>query len=72
MTALLQFEIDRKRWKGTAESFSGMNSSDGPMQRLYHMAKTAACDTLYRGGTFVLVVTDDKVTMVQRDDTEDL
>jgi hypothetical protein len=72
-SAVLQFEIDRPRWnatKGTtfqSDSFTG----ETPIGRLYGMVKTAACDTLFNGGTFVLVVTDTKVTMIQRSDAEE-
>lgn len=66
MTALLQFEIDRKRWH--SKSFPG-DTTTGSLERI--IAGTAK-DTLLNGGTFVLVVTEDKITMVQRDDTEEL
>lgn len=70
--AIIQFEIDRKRF-GNKDTFQqGNSSTETPEGRLYGMAKTAACDTIYRGGTFVLVVTADKITMVQRPDAEDL
>ncbi len=71
--AVLQFEIDRKRWKDTSEMFHrdpAYGNKETPMDRFYYMAKTAVCDTIYNGGTFVLVATDDKITMVQRPDAE--
>lgn len=71
--AVLQFEIDRGRWaetKGT--TFSGNFASETPMDRLYAMAKSAACDTIFRGGTFVLVVSATKITMIQRPEAEDI
>ena len=64
--AVLQFEIDRKRWSG--KPFPG-DTTNGVLERL--VAGTAM-DTLRKGGTFVLVVTDDKLTMVQRPDAEEL
>lgn len=71
--AVLQFEIDRERWRASTPSFHAANyAGETPMERMYAMAKTAACDTIYRGGTFVLVVTDKKITMVQRPDAEDI
>jgi hypothetical protein len=72
--AILQFEVDRARWSDTkGTSFQSENDFvASPMARLYAMAKTAACDTLFRGGTFVLVVSPTKITMVQRPDAEDL
>lgn len=71
--ALLQFEIDRERWDSSKASFHSENSFevDHPMDRIYAMAKTAACDTIFRGGTFVLVVGKKKITMVQRPDADD-
>lgn len=69
--AVLQFEIDRKRWAETS-SFNTAAYGEKPYDRLYAMAKTAVCDTIHMGGTFVLVATPDKITMVQRPDAEDL
>lgn len=69
--AVLQFEIDRKRFLDK-ESFISSGHDDSPQKRLYAIAKTAVTDTIWKGGTFVLVVTPDKVTMVQRPDAEDL
>lgn len=70
--AVLQFEIDRKRWAATKDvSFNG-KFDEKPYDRLYNMAKTAVCDTIYNGGTFVMVVTADKITMVQRIEAEDI
>jgi hypothetical protein len=68
--AVLQFEIDRKRWIDT-ESFHG-GYKETAAERLYAMAKTAVCDTIHLGGTFVLVATPNKITMVQRPDAEEL
>jgi len=70
--AVLQFEIDRKRWNDDASFNVAKYSSETPYDRLYAMAKTAVCDTIFKGGTFVLVATDDKITMVQRPDAEDM
>ena len=72
--AVLQFEIDRKRWAGLkADGVFNVASVVGetPYDRLYAMAKTAVCDTIRNNGTFVLVATPDKITMVQRTTTED-
>ena len=71
MTAVLQFEIDTKRFTET-KTFNATNFGETPWQRLYAIAKTAACDTLENGGTFVLVVTAEKITMVQRSEAEQL
>ena len=69
--AVLQFEIDRTRWSNK-ESFNATAYGETPYQRLYAMAKTAVCDTIHKGGTFVLVATPDKITMVQRPDAEEI
>lgn len=72
--AVLQFEIDRERCvatKGTTFQLSN-GFQEGPMDRVYAIAKTACCDTIFRGGTFVLVVTPDKITMIQRPDAEEI
>lgn len=71
---VMQFEVDRPRWnamKGTTFQNENGFSAD-PVNRLYAIAKGAACDVLYRGGTFVLVVTDKTITMIQRPDAEEV
>lgn len=71
--AVLQIEIDRKRWCGVADrDYSANTVGEKAHERLVHLAKTAAADTIRNGGTFVLVVSADKVTMVQRPDAEDI
>lgn len=66
--ALLQFECDRNRMKG----YSSKPGIESPSDRIYHIAHCAAWDTIQNGGTFVLVVTPDKITMVQRPEAESL
>lgn len=68
--AVLQIEIDTKRWMSTKENgdFSAYYNGETPAQRIFDMAKTAASDTIRNGGTFVLVARPGKVTMVQRPD----
>lgn len=71
--AVLRFEIDRKRWLGTNEKdLAGRFSGETQNDRLHYIARTAISDTIRNGGTFVLVATPDKITMVQRSDCEDL
>lgn len=72
--AVLQFEIDRERWKDSAPSFFSENefTTKNPIDRIYAMAKTAVCDTIHRGGTFVLVASPSKITMIQRPDAEEI
>lgn len=70
--AVLQFEIDRKRWAETDTVHRSGGYADTPDRRLETIAKLAVGDTLRSGGTFVLVVTADKITMVQRPEAEEL
>jgi hypothetical protein len=70
--AVMQFEVDRERLALSVESFHKSGFDEKPIDRIYNIAKTAACDTIFRGGTFVLVVTPDKITMIQRPDAEDI
>jgi hypothetical protein len=65
--AVLQIEIDTKRFAKTKEenSFAG-DYGDTPWQRIYNIAKTAVCDTIKNGGTFVLTRDGGVITMVQR------
>jgi len=67
MATVLQFEIDTKR-SSAYEKIGGENASE----RIYYLAQCAAWDTLRSGGTFVLVVAEGKVTMVQRTDAADI
>lgn len=66
--AVLQFEIDRQRMR----QYSGDPGLEGPVRRVRSLAETAVIDTLVNGGTFVLVVSETKITMVQRPDAEEL
>jgi hypothetical protein len=73
MTALLQFEIDKNRLEGFQQfpdsQFNGVRT---PGQFIFLLAKTALLDTFDNGGTFVMVVSAKKITIVQRADAEDL
>lgn len=66
--ALLQFECDRTR----VSKYSSKPGLESPNDRIYHLAHCAAWDTIQNGGTFVLVVTPEKITMVQRPEADDL
>lgn len=66
--AVLQFECDWTRVK----DYSTTPGLEKPKDRIYHLAHCAAWDVLMNGGTFVLVVGNGKVTMIQRPDAEDL
>lgn len=69
--AVLQFEIDRKRWLNVATvDVAQAYTSEKQSDRLHYIARTAISDTIRNGGTFVLVADADKITMVQRSDVE--
>lgn len=76
--SVLQFEVDTKRFVQTEQDGSfhqgskAYGSNSTPWNRLYAMAKTAVCDTIVNGGTFVLVMDKGKLTMIQRPDAEPL
>lgn len=67
--AVLQMEFDIARLTKTT-SFHAGAYGEKPWDRIYAIAKTAACDTIANGGTFVLVVGGGKITMVQRPDAD--
>lgn len=70
--AVLQMEIDTRRWCATDHNgdFEG-SALESPSKYLRNIAKTAVCDTLRNGGTFVLVSRPGKVTLVQRADYDE-
>lgn len=68
---VLQFEISRIWWEKLHVVTAGY-SSENALNRLYTIAMSAACDVILNGGTFVLVASKDKITMVQRPDAEKL
>lgn len=68
--AVLQFEIDRKRVEKYPRDGSTCDGS--PVWKYQRLFQAAMYDTLRNGGTFVLVVTEDKITAVQRPDAEPL
>lgn len=71
--AVLQFEIDRERWLGVDErDIAARYNDEKQLMRLHYIARTAISDTIRNGGTFVLVASAEKITMVQRADAEDL
>lgn len=69
--AVFQFECDRKRWQ-SGPFVPAFSIGENSLMRLKAMAQTAAIDTLLNGGTFVMVVTATKVTMIQRADAEEI
>ena len=71
--AVLQFEIDRKRWLDVNTSdFVNVapHTDETALMRMRLIARTAINDVIRNGGTFVFVATKDKITMVQRADAE--
>lgn len=71
MSAVLQFEVDKKRLRefpNFADSqYSGYST---PFQHVFQLASNALQDTLDNGGTFVMVVSEEKITIVQRAEAE--
>lgn len=65
--AILQFECEWQR----VRDYSATPGLEKPKDRIYHLAHCAAWDTLQNGGTFVLVVGNGKITMIQRPDADD-
>lgn len=70
--AVFQFEINRKRWLSVHDRDLSQELNESQMQKLHHIARTAISDTIRNGGTFVMVVSAETITMVQRPDAEDL
>lgn len=68
-SAMLQFEVSRKWWD-ELHHIELLAGRDGAKHRLFALASTACFDVLRNGGTFVLVVSSDTITMVQRPDAE--
>jgi hypothetical protein len=68
--AVLQFEIDHKRWHGVVDKDIESQIGETQRERLLYIAHTAINDTIRNGGTFVLVAGPEKITMVQRTDAE--
>lgn len=69
MAAILQFEIDRKR---VGDYSRDRSTAEGSAKWKYErLLRHALNDTLTNGGTFVVVVSDDKITAVQRPEAED-
>lgn len=65
-TAVMQFEIDRERLSRYGDPVTAYSAR----QVLHRLIRAAMVDTYDNGGTFVLVVTADKITVVQRADGE--
>lgn len=70
--AILQFEIDRKRVGSYPDDPNSMSTYKGIDYRVWSIIQSAASDTYQNGGTFVLVATADKITVVQRPDAEEI
>lgn len=72
MTAILQLEAGQtilRRFGKSAELTYGQAHT--PLQHIYNLACAALIDTCNNGGTFVMVVSDEKITLVQHDDAKD-
>ena len=68
MTALLQFEVDKSRMI----KYANIDGHRTPAQYVFKLATTALLDTFDNGGTFVMVVSKEKITIVQRSDAADM
>lgn len=71
MTAILQFEINKKRMRQFMDIEGGSYGTHTPAQHIFRLARTALLDTFDNGGTFVMVVSNEKITIVQRADATD-
>lgn len=73
--AILQFEVDRKRLRKmeakNALSAAGVAYTVTAESAALATIRAALDDTIVSGGTFVLVATDDKLTVVQRPKGDD-
>lgn len=69
--AVLQFEIDRKRVAAYPDDVNSYGENNRAAWRWRGIAHQALNDTLANGGTFVVVASPDKVTIVQRPDADE-
>lgn len=69
--AVLQFEFDRKRVRAMKRVTSRV-SDESVNVHVHDVIRGAVQDVIDNGGTLVLVVTEHKITIVQRPDAEDL
>mgnify|MGYP003440689703 CR=1 FL=1 len=73
MPALLQFEIDvAKLNSGYPKDEALFDPHKGMRARISSIARSALVDTLQNGGTFVVVVSATKITMVQRVEADEI
>lgn len=71
--AVVQFEFDRARVKSMSrETTTGINTTKRPYFLALEIIRGALQDTFENGGTLVVVVGEEKVTVVQRPDVEEL
>lgn len=70
MAAVLQFEINRKRVDNYPRDST--MAEGGPTWKYQRLLQAALYDTLKNGGTFVVVVSPEKLTAIQRTDAEDI
>jgi hypothetical protein len=71
MTAVLQFEFDRKRIDKMTRTTRGIDDAchqtrEHVIDHIMEVVRGALWDTFQNCGTFVFVVTDDTITIVQR------
>jgi hypothetical protein len=68
----LQFEIDRQRVGGYPKGDGLTADEQRAAWKWKALAHQALADTFDNGGTFVVVASKEKVTIVQRPDAEEL
>jgi hypothetical protein len=68
MSAILQFEVLRER----SDKFKKDESGYMTHQLVFRLARMALLDTFDNYGTFVLVSSPEKITIVQRENATDL
>lgn len=69
--AVMQFEFDRARIRAMKRETSRVTNETVNIH-VHDVIRGALQDVLDNGGTLVLVATENKVTIVQRPDAEDL
>jgi hypothetical protein len=70
--AVMQFEFDRKRIRAMARTTPVNYSPTSANYQAHEIIRDALQDVFDNGGTLVVVISPEKITVVQRPDAEDL
>jgi len=70
--AVIQFEFDRKRIRAMSRTTPANYSPTGANYQSHEIIRDALQDVFDNGGTLVVVVSAEKITVVQRPEAEDL